>query len=595
MKKLFLLLILMGAALLCAGCIADSGIEIVATINGQALDPQVAYEFDAEEGIVHIHVNAKRQIKEIQTYTSYGENDMGWTPFTTGSWKEMDFDEYISECWEDTEETLHLRVVLPDDSIALETSYRFHHVPRCAFDHEDYWGDVAITGYHGNVETVEVPAEIDGKRVVRIAAEAFSNHLYVSKIILPDSIRSIGERAFLNTWMNEIVLPDPIEEISAGAFEDCARLKAVSWPACADEVPDYAFAGCEDLASVTLPPSVQTIGKNAFSHCDSLSHIDLPQSLLHLGAHAFRTCPLTSIEFPDSLESIGERCFEMCEALEAVQLPAHLRRLEIGAFSRCRSLYQVSLPDSLVDIQDNPFPACPSLERIILSENHPILKMKDGVLYNTLEDILLYFPVQDMRVSFTVPDGIRRIGSCAFSSNRIFSSDPALSERLAEILLPDTMEELGAAAFQGCNFTEITLPDGLRFIGECAFAPTLEHLEMPDSVTELGIQTFLMYDQLKSIKLSDSLVVLPSAAFFGCTALREIILPRSLRNIGQYCFNGCSNLQDIYVQDHLEYIAPSSMPKPERAQLMIFTHEDDLYTINYCIKNDILLKVESRP
>lgn len=59
-------------------------------------------------------------------------------------------------------------------------------------------------------------------------------------IEFPDSIRSIGEYAFIDTHMLGVYLPDSLEVIEAGAF------------------------GATGIESVNVPKSVKYIGDNAF-------------------------------------------------------------------------------------------------------------------------------------------------------------------------------------------------------------------------------------------------------------------------------------------------------------------------------------------
>lgn len=592
MKKILLTLVFFAAALLCAGCSADKRVSITATIHGQALDPKKAYDLREEEATVHVHVDTKQKIKEILARITYegSEEEAWWDSADEG----YDLDLFLHRNWEDVTEVLHVSVILPDDSVAATAEYRIYRAPFTEFEYEDWWGGVSITKYHGNVEVVEVPREIDGKPVLYIGREAFANHNLITEIILPDTVQGIDEYAFYNTWMHSITIPDTVESIGKGAFDLCARLKSFVWPACAPEVPDYAFSECEDLASVYLPQTVKKIGEEAFSCCPSLTEIQLPQGLREIGYGAFRGDRLKSIIIPDSVERIGEYCFHCNDLLETVQMSAHLRSLGMGAFSQCGALREITLPDSLTDVRDNPFPRCPSLEKINLSPNHPVLKIEDGVLYNTLEKILLYFPVQDNRASFAVPEGIRRIGGFAFSDMRPFSYAPLVKERLTSLTLPDTLEEIGDFSLRGCNFTELALPYGLRTIGGDAFPFKLRHLEMPDTVTYAEEGVFANLSDLQSVRLSEAIASLRASSFKYCSSLKKITLPQALRYIGPLCFYGCMDLEAVVVQGQLESIGSYAFSDSEETGTIIYVGQEDTCTIQYCNEHNLLYQVENR-
>lgn len=66
----------------------------------------------------------------------------------------------------------------------------------------------------GNYETVEIPAEHDGKPVTEISAEAFKS-VKITKIVIPSSVVKIGARAFENTGLSQAEFKEP-EGWSAG-------------------------------------------------------------------------------------------------------------------------------------------------------------------------------------------------------------------------------------------------------------------------------------------------------------------------------------------------------------------------------------------
>lgn len=89
---------------------------------------------------------------------------------------------------------------------------------------------VTITRFAGNASCAVVPGFIDGTEVTAIGKKAFLSKKFLRKLILPDSVREIG---------------------------------------------DWAFAYCDGLESVTLPSGRVKFGKSVFLECGSLKRIEI--------------------------------------------------------------------------------------------------------------------------------------------------------------------------------------------------------------------------------------------------------------------------------------------------------------------------------
>lgn len=99
------------------------------------------------------------------------------------------------------------------------------------FTYEIVSGEVVITGYKGSADEVEIPREFDGKPVVAVGRQAFypsaagvptrhrHNRSNVKKVVFPDTLRIVGEMAFLGcNALREVVLPKSVVEIGTRAF-----------------------------------------------------------------------------------------------------------------------------------------------------------------------------------------------------------------------------------------------------------------------------------------------------------------------------------------------------------------------------------------
>ncbi len=178
---------------------------------------------------------------------------------------------------------------------------------------------------------------------------------------------------------------------------------------------------------------VTSIGIGAFANHISLSSVTLPEGLISIGDFAFSEAGLYSITLPDTLVSIGDCAFDYCVGLTSV-----------------------NLPDSLVILGMNPFNGCSGLTDVVVSPEHPVLEVTDGMLINKAEKKLLYVFGDQHAVSCTVPQGILSIGELAFSWKTTLNS----------ITLPDSLVSIGECAFLDCfALTDVTLPERVVSIG----------------------------------------------------------------------------------------------------------------------------------
>ena len=77
--------------------------------------------------------------------------------------------------------------------------------------------------------------------VTEIPEEAFST-CRLRRLILPDSLETIGIGAFGYNRFEEIVIPDNVKTIEDGGFEYCSRLKTITLPASLVSIGASAFA-----------------------------------------------------------------------------------------------------------------------------------------------------------------------------------------------------------------------------------------------------------------------------------------------------------------------------------------------------------------
>lgn len=128
----------------------------------------------------------------------------------------------------------------------------------------------------------------------------------------------------------------------------------------------------------------------------------------------------------------------------------------------------------------------------------------------------------------TVPEGVRVIGERVFQPN--FEMDGELElERLKKVIIPETVWAIDKNAFFLCyGLKEVELPSSLEVIGEGAFDCC----------------------HLKQINLPDGLISIEERAFGSNGSLEPVIIPPSVKRLDPSAFDGCL-IEHILVPEHL--------------------------------------------
>ncbi len=171
--------------------------------------------------------------------------------------------------------------------------------------------------------------------------------LYVNSVLanhleIPVGTKEIPSCAFIGGQFVSVSIPDSVESIGERAFFSCTELTGVEIPESVTYIGESAFTYCFELFSAKILANIDTLPKNAFRYCTSLERVELPDSLKTVGELAFGDCSsLESLMLPYGTERIGRFCFNYCTALETIVIPDTLVSIACGAFCRCDSFSAV--------------------------------------------------------------------------------------------------------------------------------------------------------------------------------------------------------------------------------------------------------------
>ena len=362
------------------------------------------------------------------------------------------------------------------------------------------------------------------------------------KMVFPDSLDLIGDYAFYGLEnLTDVVFPKNLGIIGVSAF-DGTGLSTVNIPnRC--EIYDFAFGNCHSLTSVTLPRYIERIESGAFADCEKLSYVSMPEEVRWIGGYAFRGCvSLGIINLPQngSLDYIGECAFDGC-SLYNISLPSGLRTIGDVAFRGCL-MSQVTIPASVTEIGDGAFGNCPNLKNIFVEEGNEhysnyTFTGDDNEEHSVLVDFgwleIVQFP-GGITGNFSVPLWAKKISPYAFCGSAV-----------AELTLPDSLENIGMLAFDGCvNLNILALPQALVEVGSFAFNGCSSlvgawnedigdfMLTISGGLKTIADNMFVGCTNLLHIYIEDGALQIDGDVFLRCTNLISISIPGTIKSIG---------------------------------------------------------------
>lgn len=255
--------------------------------------------------------------------------------------------------------------------------------------------------------------------VTEIRPNAFEAAPSLEKVVLPQSMKVIGNQAFKQCMkLLEINIDDPIESIGTEAFMWCfalsinfvepASLKSlgvkafylhnlhsITLNANIKDLPAECFAwnSNADITEIVIPEGIETIGELAFAS-QKITSLKLPSTLKKIGKASFQSLiNLEELELPGSLTEVGEQSFTAC-GMRCIVANEGVESLALNAFQGCNRLENVSLPNSLKAIGERAFFAC-------------------GYSQNDASGNTTYYGLRKI----VIPEGVETIGENAFASN----------------------------------------------------------------------------------------------------------------------------------------------------------------------------------
>lgn len=193
--------------------------------------------------------------------------------------------------------------------------------------------DVLVTEFGNGSNHIEYPQNVKyvfrfSEGLVNINKVAFADARMSDYIILPTTLKSIGERAFGgsdfgNYWceIREVIYVRSNLDNAEYAFNGCRSLKKVIFEDNVTKIPNRIFYGSNAIQEVVFSKNLEIIGAAAFFACnlDNKTINNLPKSLQTIEKSAFASNQNISgsVHFYENIKTISDYSFNNTNITEA--------------------------------------------------------------------------------------------------------------------------------------------------------------------------------------------------------------------------------------------------------------------------------------
>ena len=476
------------------------------------------------------------------------------------------------------------------------------------YNDESNWEDGVL--YVGN-HAIEAQKSMDGgcklrSGTVGIAYKAFTGCKYITSVVIPNSVKyigdsafagcfklknvdmsnsleTIGEKAFYNASLTSITIPNSVTSIGRWAFESNPYFdNASNWQNGSLYIGNYLIKLKWDVkGEYEVKAGTTCIADGAFGDTLSIESIILPDSLVNIGNQTNLSFAPHQVNYKGDLRSwcavkgmdtVGRNSndFKLIidgkEVAGELVIPDGVTRIEGGTFYSCNGITSITIPKSVTSIGKDAFKYC-YVASINYAGNIAGWCEMRGVnnIYRTGQfDFKLIIAGQEVAGDLVIPEGVTRIGSAAFEFCREITS----------LTIPDSVTSIENEAFLFCNIRRINYAGNIA--GWCAMRGVTNisrysdfkliidgkeitgELVIPNSVTSIGNSAFSGCTGLAAVTIPDSVTSIGNGAFSGCTGLTSITIPNSVTSIGNGAFSGCTGLTSVTIGNSVTSIGQSA-------------------------------------
>ena len=242
--------------------------------------------------------------------------------------------------------------------------------------------------------------------------------------------------------------------------------------------------------------------------------------------------------------------FEYADKVKMVIISEGITRVGDFAFDRFVNLESITIPTTLKSFGILTFNFCSRINSVYISDIDAWCRIRfEGNLSNPM--------------------------SYGTENNTIYLNN----EPITEVVVPEDVEYLDHNFNKFSQLEKITLPEGLKRIGDSTFknCKSLKNIEIPDTVTEIGAYAFAYCDSLESVVIPDSVTLVEMGAF-SASGLKTVELSKNMKIIYYATFGLCESLEEIVIPENIEIIERNAFGSCENLEKVTILGDPEIHS-----------------
>lgn len=200
--------------------------------------------------------------------------------------------------------------------------------------------------------------------VVSLGNYIFFGCSALANVILPSTLQTIPQGAFINNIFTHIDIPNSVQTIGSYAFQNMVRLPSIILPSSLTSIDTYCFLNC-GIQTIDIPQNVTSIGNGAFSTGRLTSITSQSSNFIVSNGNLYSSDMKRIVVKPQvtgdvaftvsgDIEDISG-AFYYDNTIENVTFNAKLTEIGSSSFSRAKKLQSVTIPSTVRTINTSAF------------------------------------------------------------------------------------------------------------------------------------------------------------------------------------------------------------------------------------------------